>query len=276
MSGSILWNKMEDEQLSDALDTVSPFWATHDSMKKQDVNANGIRDQFTFSRSLNSEALQSLYNGDMHPVSKNVDHQHLGVQPNAQGLLYSDGMKLMISGDEVKEQPECEEEQKPKKPRRKKRKIDASELGSSQPDNKSETRTRFYSCSSTRKRTLTAEEREKALNEAKMFVPQNPFCRVVLRPSYLYRGCMMYLPSCFAEKHLNGVSGFIKLQRSDGNQWSVRCLYREGKAKLGRGWYDFSLENNLAEGDVCIFELIPAREVILKVTAFPAIDDAAC
>ncbi|KAK4742311.1 hypothetical protein SAY87_000312 [Trapa incisa] len=267
---------MEDEQLSDALDTVSPFWATPDPLKKKAVNISESRDHFTFSHSLNPAALQSLYYGDMHPISKNVDHLHPGVRPNAQELIYSDGIKLS-TGYEVKEQSQCEEGQKHKKTRRKKQKIDGSGLVSStQPDNKSETRTRFYACASTRKRTVTEEEREKAINAAKMFVPQNPFCRIVLRPSYLYRGCMMYLPSCFAEKHLNGVSGFIKLQGSHGKQWSVRCHYREGKAKLGRGWYDFSLENNLAEGDVCILELIPAREVILKVTTFRAIDDAAC
>lgn len=92
-----------------------------------------------------------------------------------------------------------------------------------------------------------------------------------------YGNCLIslqYLPSCFAEKHLNGVSGFIKLQRPDGKQWPVRCLYKGGRAKLSQGWYDFSLENNLEEGDVCVFELICAREVILKVTTFRVVDDA--
>lgn len=64
-------------------------------------------------------------------------------------------------------------------------------MQSTQPDSESEKRLRFYASASTRKRTVTAEERERAINAAKMFVTQNPFCRVVLRPSYLYRGCMM-------------------------------------------------------------------------------------
>ena len=54
-----------------------------------------------------------------------------------------------------------------------------------------EMRFRFYESASARKRTVTAEEREKAVNAAKAFEPSNPFCRVVLRPSYLYRGCIM-------------------------------------------------------------------------------------
>lgn len=52
-------------------------------------------------------------------------------------------------------------------------------------------RFRFYESASARKRTVTAEERERAINAAKTFEPPNPFCRVVLRPSYLYRGCIM-------------------------------------------------------------------------------------
>ncbi|KAE8708382.1 B3 domain-containing protein REM19 [Hibiscus syriacus] len=83
-----------------------------------------------------------------------------------------------------------------------------------------------------------------------------------------------YLPSCFAEKHLNGVSGSIKLQLPDGRQWSVRCLYKGGKAKFSRGWYEFSLENNLGEGDVCVFELLRVREIVLQVTVFRVMGSA--
>ncbi|XP_022763319.1 B3 domain-containing transcription factor VRN1-like isoform X2 [Durio zibethinus] len=158
---------------------------------------------------------------------------------------------------------------KPKKPGRKKRKFDPNEQDSSAGhEDDGEMRFRFYESASARKRTVTAEERERAINAAKAFEPTNPFCRVVLRPSYLYRGCIMYLPSCFAEKHLSGVSGFIKLQLPDGKQWPVRCLYKGGRAKFSQGWYEFTLENNIGEGDVCVFELLRSREFVLKVTVF--------
>ncbi|CAN1133564.1 B3 domain-containing transcription factor VRN1 [Linum perenne] len=142
-------------------------------------------------------------------------------------------------------------------------------------DGDGDMRLRFYESASARKRTVTAEERERAINAAKTFEPENPFCRVVLRPSYLYRGCIMYLPSCFAEKHLNGVSGFIKLQYTDGKQWPVRCLYKGGRAKLSQGWFEFTLENNIGEGDVCVFELVKSRDVVLKVTVFRVMDENA-
>lgn len=85
---------------------------------------------------------------------------------------------------------------------------------------------------------------------------------------------VQYLPSCFAEKNLNGVSGFIKLQFTDGKQWPVRCLYRGGRAKLSQGWYEFTLENNLGEGDVCVFELLKSRDIVLKVTVFRVLENA--
>lgn len=62
---------------------------------------------------------------------------------------------------------------------------------SDQHEEEVEMRYRFYESASARKRTVTAEERERAINSAKAFEPANPFCRVVLRPSYLYRGCIM-------------------------------------------------------------------------------------
>ncbi|KAE8706592.1 B3 domain-containing transcription factor VRN1 [Hibiscus syriacus] len=98
--------------------------------------------------------------------------------------------------------------------------------------------------------------------------------RVVLRPSYLYRGCIMYLSSCFAEQHLSGIFGFNKLQLPDGRQWPVRCLDRGRRAKFSQGCYEFKLENNLGEGDVCVFELLRSREFVLKVTVFRVMECA--
>ncbi|XP_056856045.1 B3 domain-containing transcription factor VRN1-like isoform X1 [Raphanus sativus] len=146
--------------------------------------------------------------------------------------------------------------------------VNPEEVNSSAPrDDDSESRSKFYESASARKRTVTAEERERAINASKTYEPTNPFFRVVLRPSYLYRGCIMYLPSGFAEKYLSGISGFIKVQLGE-KQWPVRCLYKAGRAKFSQGWYEFTVENNLGEGDVCVFELLRTRDFVLKVTAF--------
>ncbi|CAH2053344.1 unnamed protein product [Thlaspi arvense] len=156
-------------------------------------------------------------------------------------------IQTLFTGPVVKAEETTPTPKVPKKRGRKKKNADPEEINSSAPrDDDPENRSKFYESASARKRTVTAEERERAINAAKTFEPTNPFFRVVLRPSYLYRGCIMYLPSGFAEKYLSGISGFIKVQLAE-KQWPVRCLYKAGRAKFSQGWYEFTLENNLGE-----------------------------
>ncbi|XP_037497676.1 B3 domain-containing transcription factor VRN1, partial [Jatropha curcas] len=173
---------------------------------------------------------------------------------------------------------ECQKYESVKKIRkvhRKEQNIDSNDQQpSTHQEDEGHMRFGFYRNASARKRSVTAEERERAIIAAKTFELVNPFCRVVLRPSYLYKGYIMHLPSCFAERHLHGLSGLIKLQLSDGKQWPVRCLYRGGGTKLSQGWFEFSLENNLGEGDVCVFELLRSRDIVLKVTVFRVLESA--
>ncbi|KAL6963935.1 hypothetical protein U1Q18_034942 [Sarracenia purpurea var. burkii] len=126
---------------------------------------------------------------------------------------------------------------------------------------------------SRRWRVTKPEEKERALNASKTFESENPFCRVILRRSYIYKGIGLHMPASFAEKYLNGVSGFIVLEVPNGEKWPVRCMWRDGSAKLSKGWPDFVRDNRLEEGDVCVFELIKADEVVLKVTIFHLAED---
>lgn len=146
--------------------------------------------------------------------------------------------------------------------------IQNVKLKSTHVRNTSETLTR-------RRRAVTPEEKERTIRAAHMFRSDNPFFRVILRPSYVYRGFLLHIPSSFARTFLNTVTGFVNLQVSDGKQWPVRCSFKDGKAKLGQGWTEFVWENNLEEGDVCIFELIQAKEIVLKVAVFRVLEDAA-
>uniref|UniRef100_A0A6N2LC47 TF-B3 domain-containing protein n=1 Tax=Salix viminalis TaxID=40686 RepID=A0A6N2LC47_SALVM len=125
-----------------------------------------------------------------------------------------------------------------------------------------------------RQRAVTPEEKERTIRAAHMFRPDNPFFQVILRPSYVYRGFLLHIPSSFARTFLNRVTGFVTLQVCDGKQWPVRCSFKDGKAKLGQGWTEFVWENNLEEGDVCIFELIHAKEIVMKVAIFRVLEDA--
>ncbi|KAK7404473.1 hypothetical protein VNO78_05391 [Psophocarpus tetragonolobus] len=270
------FEEMEDEDSIEISDS-SPSHLAPGSLQNKALA--GSVDKMTPGKSYTAPALQNLFNGsklnsikwgegsNAHSIrsGNSLDNRltrDIGLQFNA--------VEFKRSTEELKLRASIEERMK--KTARKKRKSDGQEP-SAEHGEEVEMRFRFYESASARKRTVTAEERERAINAAKAFEPPNPFCRVVLRPSYLYRGCIMYLPSCFAEKHLNGVSGFIKLQISNGRQWPVRCLYRGGRAKLSQGWFEFSLENNLGEGDVCVFELLRMKEVVLQVTVFRVTED---
>ncbi|PSS29378.1 B3 domain-containing transcription factor [Actinidia chinensis var. chinensis] len=123
-------------------------------------------------------------------------------------------------------------------------------------------------------RVVKPEEKERVLNESKMFQSQNPFCRVIMRHSYVYKGIGLHMPSSFAEKYLGGVLGFIALQVPNGGKWPVRCMWSNGSAKLSKGWPEFVRDNMLDEGDVCVFELIKMGEIVLKVTIFHVVEDA--
>ena len=43
---------------------------------------------------------------------------------------------------------------------------------------------------------------------------------------------------------------------------------------IGRGWNVFSRENSLEEGDVCVFELIKRKPVVLNVSILRVVDYA--
>ncbi|XWS39999.1 hypothetical protein CRYUN_Cryun18bG0102500 [Craigia yunnanensis] len=112
-----------------------------------------------------------------------------------------------------------------------------------------------------RRRDVTIEEKQSAFRAAAMFKPDNPFCRIILRPSYVYKGILLHIPLCFAQRYLNGIDGTITLQVSEGKKWHVRCIYGHGSMKFSKGWAEFVMDNNLDEGDVCVFELINSMEI---------------
>ncbi|XWS67971.1 hypothetical protein CRYUN_Cryun04dG0050300 [Craigia yunnanensis] len=125
-----------------------------------------------------------------------------------------------------------------------------------------------------RRRDVTTEEKQSAFHAAAMFKSDNPFCRIILRPSYVYKGILLHIPRCFARRYLNGVDGIITLKVSEGKKWPVQCIYGNDSLKFSKGWAEFVLDNNLDEGDVCVFELINTKEIVLKVTIFRVLEDA--
>ncbi|KAK1556950.1 hypothetical protein Q3G72_015122 [Acer saccharum] len=116
-------------------------------------------------------------------------------------------------------------------------------------------------------RNISGEERVRAITALKLFKPKNPSFMVILRPHTLSRGRTV-VPAKFAKKCLSSDSKWIKLQDSDGSEWSVLTT-RYGRDCYMRNLGGLLREKNLDLGDICIFELIRMKE-LLKVSVFSA------
>ncbi|XP_052288120.1 B3 domain-containing transcription factor VRN1-like isoform X2 [Citrus sinensis] len=112
-------------------------------------------------------------------------------------------------------------------------------------------------------RYLSVEERQSLVTAVRLFKPQNPSFVDILRSKKRYS--YMYVPSKFSKKHLIRGTRSIKLQDSDGKEWPAQLTWSSGCGIKG-GWPAFSKYKNLKQGHVCVFELIKAKDILLKVS----------
>ncbi|KAB1199850.1 B3 domain-containing transcription factor VRN1 [Morella rubra] len=131
-----------------------------------------------------------------------------------------------------------------------------------------------FSGTSSKGRLLMTRGRDRAVQAARMFKPKHASFMRILRPHNI-SNYQMYVPVRFAVRYLTQ-NQIVKLRTSNGKQWDVSCRFRDHSTsamKLGQGWYIFVRDNNLEEGDVCVFELIKGTPVILlEVSIFRVIN----
>ena len=75
----------------------------------------------------------------------------------------------------------------------------------------------------------------------------------------------------FVEAYFNKEHSHVILQLPGGKAWPMKYYVSKQtkqRAKLISGWMAFALDNHLAVGDVCVFELINRTENILTVKIF--------
>ncbi|XP_065623851.1 B3 domain-containing protein REM19 isoform X2 [Quercus suber] len=128
---------------------------------------------------------------------------------------------------------------------------------------------------SSKGKLMMSRGRERAIQAARRLRPKNPSFMGIIGRVNMHKH-IMYIPARFAIKHLCG-SQIAKLETPDGRQWSVNCHKRgrlSSAMNIGRGWIVFARENNLEEGDVCVFELIKRKPVVLNVSIFRVVDYA--
>ncbi|MCL7030604.1 hypothetical protein MKW94_009244, partial [Papaver nudicaule] len=78
------------------------------------------------------------------------------------------------------------------------------------------------------------------------------------------------VPAVFATTHLTNITEMvITLKVSDGRTWEVRYVFTAPtERRLSQGWRKFAADNDLKEGDVCIFELVDREKIEMNAHIF--------
>ncbi|XP_026428234.1 B3 domain-containing transcription factor VRN1-like [Papaver somniferum] len=104
-------------------------------------------------------------------------------------------------------------------------------------------------------------EFQATLEEAEKFTSENPFFKVVIQDAHIKAGTVR-VPADFATSHLTNITRMvITLRVSDERTWDVGYVSQTPmERRISQGWREFVADNDLKEGDVCVFELVDNRE----------------
>ncbi|OVA05173.1 B3 DNA binding domain [Macleaya cordata] len=103
---------------------------------------------------------------------------------------------------------------------------------------------------------------------ANEFKSKYPFFAITLQPAYVNHKYMP-IPCTFDRRYLPENLEHVRLKISDGRSWVVGLLCSEKKEiRLSKGLSAFIHSNNLEEGDVCVFEVVKKRYLVLRVHIF--------
>ncbi|KAJ6804534.1 B3 domain-containing protein-like isoform X1 [Iris pallida] len=115
------------------------------------------------------------------------------------------------------------------------------------------------------RRPVTDEEKDGALLRASQTKPDNPFFRIVMRSTHVYRRHFMTIPIDFVTEHIHPgcQTAHLRLANGKGTWRDVRLIQQSTSYGFsGQLWRNFVQDNNLEEGDVCIFELCGADKIL--------------
>nr|KJB48490.1 hypothetical protein B456_008G071500 [Gossypium raimondii] len=101
------------------------------------------------------------------------------------------------------------------------------------------------------------------------FRTSNSSFSVVIHPSYVGSCSALHIPKEFGKRYLKN-SGEMMLRIEDGKTWTVeyerRARNKGRKAEFkSNSWGQFTIDNELEVGDVCVFELINENGNLLEV-----------
>jgi len=95
-----------------------------------------------------------------------------------------------------------------------------------------------------------------------------------MKQSQVYQGFWLSLSlGFFSKRWLPDKRMQLSLVGPSENKWSVAYLGDRAPPGLSGGWKRFSLDNNLEEGDVCIFERDDMENYTLRVHIFRVVEN---
>ncbi|XP_026396439.1 B3 domain-containing protein Os03g0619800-like [Papaver somniferum] len=112
------------------------------------------------------------------------------------------------------------------------------------------------------------QSKERALAAAEAFTSDNPFFKAIMCPFNISNG-VVNIPGNFATPYLKHKTALVTLSVSDGKLWDVILTsINSGTTTLSNGWKQFVSDNQLNQGDVCVFELVDRKYFVMNVHIF--------
>ncbi|KAL9232067.1 hypothetical protein vseg_007213 [Gypsophila vaccaria] len=118
-------------------------------------------------------------------------------------------------------------------------------------------------CYISSRRNVTEKEKELTLKLSDEFIKKYkskgvPMVGVVMLPTHVYKGLYVTIPKEWATKNMITRDHQVELKVQGAHDyWSVGCRWtRSAQCQFRPRWAEFVLDNNLEEGDVCVFELL--------------------
>ncbi|KAJ4716406.1 B3 domain-containing transcription factor VRN1-like [Melia azedarach] len=124
-------------------------------------------------------------------------------------------------------------------------------------------------CITGRHYLFSTEERERAIEIARLVEPKHPSFMIILGANSR-KHTRVYAPAAFG-KYVNRSLQFVKLQNACGRERRIKIHKKSSNSDgfhFRKGWGEFSKNNDIHGGDICVFELIRTEDVLLKVSVF--------
>ncbi|XP_074285307.1 B3 domain-containing protein LOC_Os12g40090-like [Silene latifolia] len=132
-------------------------------------------------------------------------------------------------------------------------------------------RKQVQKCYISGRRQVTEKEKERACVRAEEHIKRNkangmPMVGIIMLPTHVYKGLYLTIPKEWAMDNMLRKNHDVELQVSGAEDyWLVGVRWiQTTQCQLRPKWADFVLDNNLEEGDVCVFELVTRGSIKAK------------